>query len=106
MTALEFNTQLFTLKGKAEFFASKGEKQKHIAARETARDLEHAAILRGNIVRYNPKIRSTEDARRKVSRILVSYYDKAGYEYRKSFTGPVNTPQEVLWQTTPEVILL
>lgn len=105
MTKTEFNTQLFTLKGKAEYFASK-DKPRHIKARESAKTLENNSITRHSLVKYHENTRDINDRRRKIAKAVFSYYDKNGIEYRKSFTLPAFTHENKFWEIAPEVICL
>lgn len=46
-------------------------------------------------------VRSFDDRRKKVNRLIVSYEDKEGHEYRKRFEFPVTYSIEKMQQSIP-----
>lgn len=62
-------------------------------------------LSKRSLVRYEARTREiTGDQRRKVAKIVTAYYDEAGNEYRRSYTGPAGTAAADLWRIAPEFI--
>jgi hypothetical protein len=63
-------------------------------------------LIRQSLEIYNPNKRDHSDRRKKVAYAVFSYYDRdTNHEYRKSFTAPVNTPENKFWDIAPRIII-
>ena len=62
-------------------------------------------LIKNKLEKYIPNKRDTQDMRRKIAWIVVSYIEEeTGYEYRKAFTAPQGTPEIVMWNLAPDKI--
>jgi hypothetical protein len=65
------------------------------------------ALIRKHLEKYEHSRRNIADRRKKVAWAVFSYVEiDTGYEYRKSFTAPANTPEMKFWDIAPQTITL
>jgi hypothetical protein len=102
MTAIELATSRTVLRDKLSYYETKNRRKAETLSRELK--ALNGYLRRGHIVKYYAKQRDINDQRRKVAKAIFAYYGSDGFEYRKSFIAPVNTPENEFYRIAPETI--
>lgn len=102
MTAMELNVNKNVLREKLSYYEKKNRKKAETLSRELK--AINGYLVRSHVAKYIAKKRDESDRRRMVAWCCFAYYGSDGFEYRKSFVAPANTPETKFWNIAPEVI--